>query len=130
MLSSFKRLTMRWRYPDSLPDDVAEALGIALINFSSFDQFIEQLSNEACCRPTTLYRFMPRQAAEAAFRPTARHTECFPRETLCSYYFCEGWLEFILQFDEDNLLRRIWLQHKLIPHQQGCEIHLSDFHPI
>lgn len=126
MLNTFKRLTMRWRYPASLPEEVAEALGISLINFSSFEQFLAQLSSEACCRPTTLYRFMPRDAAEAAFRPTATHIECFPRETLCSYYFCEGWLEFMLQFDEENLLRRIWLQHQFIPQQQGLEIHLGD----
>lgn len=68
---------------------------------------------------------MPRNEAEAAFKNASR-TERFKQNTLCSYYFNEGWMEFILQFDNQARLRRIYLQHKDIDQDSGVEIPLRD----
>lgn len=67
---------------------------------------------------------MPREEAEAAFE-TALRKEKFLHNTLCSYYFNEGWMEFVLQFDEHSRLRRIYIQHKKIEQEEGIEIPLS-----
>jgi hypothetical protein len=66
---------------------------------------------------------MPRKDAEAAFQ-RARRKEHFCRNSLFSYYFHEGWLEFCLHFDEKNRLRRIYLQHKRLESELGVEIPL------
>jgi len=103
----------RLRYPVSLPEDVASDLGITASNFVSFTVFINHLCNLSLCKPKRLMKFMPRAAAEAVFE-TAQRKEHFGRNSLFSYYFHEGWLEFKLYFDEHSRLRRIYLQHKLL----------------
>jgi len=125
IVASLQRLALRWRYSASLPEEIAEALGIILSNFCTFEEFMRRLSDANASRPTKLYRFMPREEAETAFRPTALRMERFTQNTICSYYFHQGWVEFMLQFDENDRLRRIWLQHKSIPHPLGVEIALS-----
>lgn len=67
---------------------------------------------------------MPRNIAEAAFE-RAQRKEKFGRNSLFSYYFNEGWLEFNLHFDEHSRLRRIYLQHKDVDQEQGIEISLQ-----
>jgi hypothetical protein len=67
---------------------------------------------------------MPREEAEAAFQ-TALRKEKFLHNSLFSYYFNEGWMEFVLQFDEHSRLRRIYIQHKKITQEEGIEIPLS-----
>lgn len=116
------RLFLRLRYPVSLPEEIASALGIHLSNSVRFDELLRQLCSPSC-KPTKLARFMPRDKAEAAFG-SARRRERFQRNTLCSYYFTEGWLEFVLQFDDQSRLRRIYLQHKRIHSDHGIEIPL------
>ena len=66
---------------------------------------------------------MPREEAEAAFQ-SAQRKERFGRNSLFSYYFQEGWLEFKLYFDEKARLRRIYLQHKDL-NSDNIEIHLN-----
>jgi len=122
-LDIFYRLLLRFRYPVSLPEDVAQALGIQVSNFMSFEEFVKQLVSPDC-RPTRLTKFMPREKAEEAFEG-AQRTERFKQNTLVSYYFNEGWMEFVLFFDEQSRLRRIYLQHKKIDQDEGIEIHLN-----
>jgi hypothetical protein len=113
---------LRLRYPVSLPEDIATDLGITATNLLTFEELVSQLSSQSC-RPKRLMRFMPREEAEAAFC-SAQRKERFSRNSLYSYYFHEGWLEFKLCFDEHSRLRRIYLQHKHIA-SEYIEIHLN-----
>jgi hypothetical protein len=117
------RVLLRFRYPVSLPEDVAGALGVEITNLISFEEFFSRLVCPSC-RPTRLIKFMPRDKAEAAFHGALRK-ERFRHNTLFSYYFNEGWMEFVLSFDEHSRLRRIYLQHKKIPKEGGIEIQLK-----
>ncbi len=120
----FFNFFLRVRYPASLPEDIATDLGINTSNFLTFEEFVDQLTSHSC-RPKRLTRFMPRDAAEAAFQSALRK-ERFGRNSLFSYYFHEGWLEFSLYFDEQARLRRIYLQHKRLSSEQGVEIPLNE----
>lgn len=122
-LDSVYRFLLRFRYPVSLPENVADALGIPVSNFLTFDEFVKHLSSPNCV-PTNLKKYMPREDAEKAFKGALRQ-ERFKQTTLCSYYFNEGWMEFMLSFDEKSRLRRLYLQHKQIPSPKGIEITLS-----
>lgn len=126
-LDIFYRLLLRFRYPVSLPEDVAKALGIKVSNFVTFEEFVNYLTSNDC-RPTRLLKFMPRDKAEEAFQG-AQRTERFKQNTLISYYFSEGWMEFVLFFDEQSRLRRVYLQHKHITQHEGIEIHLNRMLP-
>lgn len=116
------RFLLRFRYPVSLPEEVASALGIDVSNFVSFEEFVSVLTSPTC-RPTRLTKYMSRERAEEAFK-TALRKERFKRNTLYSYYFNEGWLVFILQFDDQHRLSRIYLQHKRIKQDRGIELSL------
>lgn len=119
---SIRRIFVRFRYPVSLPEDIAEALGIPLPNTLSFRDFVAQITHPASL-PTKLSKFMPRDLAESAFCKAVRK-ERFCEKTLISYYFNEGWLEFMLQFDKQSRLRRIYIHHREIKKDQGVEIPL------
>lgn len=119
----FFQCILRFRYPVSLPEDIATDLGICAPNFLTFEELVSKLTCPSC-RPQRLSRFMPRDAAEAAFQ-CAQRKEKFGRNSLYSYYFHEGWLEFSLYFDEQSRLRRIYLQHKRLEAEQGVEIPLN-----
>ena len=123
LINFFYHFMLRLRYPVSLPEDIATDLGINASNFLTFQELVYQLTNQKC-RPKRLIRFMPREEAEAVFRSALRK-EKFKRNSLFSYYFHEGWLEFILQFDEQSRLRRIYLQHKEIQSETGIELLLN-----
>lgn len=114
---------LRFRYPVTLPEEIATDLGITLSNFLTFEEFVTKLTCRSC-QPKHLQRFMPREAAEAAFQ-SAQRKERFGRSSLFSYYFHEGWLEFSLTFDEQSRLRRIYVQHKKLSKEQGIEIQLA-----
>lgn len=102
----------RFRYPFSTPEDVAKALGARLPNHLSFNKFLCELTHPSFC-PSKLSKYMPREKAEAAF---SNATECFQQNnfSLFSYYFKGGWMEFVLYFDNDSRLRRIYLHHQSI----------------
>jgi hypothetical protein len=117
------RFFLRFRYPITLPEEVAGALGIDLPNFLTFEQFVERLTGPECC-PTRLNRFMPREKAEEAFLH-AHCKELFKQTSLFSFYFTEGYLEFILHFDEQGLLRRLYMHHKRFKEERGVEIRLQ-----
>jgi hypothetical protein len=122
-LDHLYRFFLRFRYPVSLPEDIADALGLPLSNFVTFKEFVRQLLNPSS-RPTRLTKFMPRDQAEAAFK-SARRIEHFKQKTLFSYYFSEGWMEFVLLFDDQSRLRRVYLQHKQLEQEGGVEIPLN-----
>lgn len=123
LLESLRHMLLRFRYPVSMPEDIATALGIPLPNALSFTDFVIRLCQPSCL-PTRLARFMPRELAEKAFCNAIR-TERFYEKTLVSYYFPEGWLEFVLQFDKDSRLRRVYLLHREIQAEHGVEILLG-----
>jgi len=123
MMESLSRFFLRFRYPVSLPEDVANALGVQISNFVTFTEFFNYLTCPLC-QPTRLQKFMPRDLAERAFA----HAQCkehFKNDSLFSFYFSEGWVEFVLQFDGNSKLRRIYLQHKNIDQDLGIEIRLN-----
>lgn len=117
---SVLRFISRFRHQVSLPEDVAMALGVPLSNFVSMPELLQRLCSPNCC-PTRLTRLMKRQDAESAFTRALR-VERFSRHTRCSYYFKNTWLEFDLQFDEQQLLRRVYLHHKQFHREEGVEI--------
>lgn len=123
LIASLRHMILRFRYPVSMPEDIAAALGVPLPNALSFTDFVIRLRHPSCL-PTRLAKFMPRELAEKAFCNAIR-TEKFNEKTLFSYYFSEGWLEFVLQFDRDERLRRIYLMHREINEEDGVEIPLS-----
>ncbi len=122
-INFLNRIFIRWRYPVSLPEDIAGALGVPLSNRMSFEEFVGLLTSPTCC-PSRLIKYMPRHQAEDAFRNALRK-EKFNHLTLFSYYFNEGWMEFVLQFDDQSRLRRIYIQHKNITQDSGIEIPLQ-----
>ncbi|KIC74972.1 hypothetical protein DB41_IB01050 [Neochlamydia sp. TUME1] len=123
MFNFIYRILRRFRYPVSLPEDIAHALGVEFSYGLTFEEFVAQLQCPQL-RSTRLKKYMPRQQAEEAFKSALR-IDRFSQKSLFSYYFNEGWMEFILQFDEQGCLRRVYLQHKYIPEEMGLEILLS-----
>lgn len=122
-LDCFSRFFLRFRYPVTLPEDIAQALGITVSNSIKFDELIKKLTSPDCC-PTKLKKFMNRSEVEEAFC-AAQRKEHFKQISLFSYYFSEGWVEFKLEFDSDSLLRRMYIQHRLIKNERGIELILS-----
>lgn len=110
VLKPLLSLFVRFRYPVSMPEEVAADLGINITNALSFREFIHRLTDPVH-RPTKLNRFMPREQAEEIFRSALRK-EKFQQNSLFSYHFKGGWMEFILQFDEQSRLRRLYIRHK------------------
>lgn len=104
------RFFLRFRYPLSLPEDIAIALGIPLSNFLCFDEVIAHLIHPQM-KPSNLEKFMPRTEAEKAFGNALRK-ESFQNLSLFFYHFNGGWMSFMLQFDEQSRLRRLYIQHK------------------
>ena len=108
LLESLTRLISRFRYPVSLPEDVARDIGMHLPNTLCFLEFLRLLGSPHQ-RPAKLRKFMSRTLAESTFE-SALKKEAFKSCSLFSYYFNKGWLVFALYFDEDSRLRRVYIQ--------------------
>jgi hypothetical protein len=121
IVQSFFELFLRFRYPVSMPRDVATDLGLEISNFVTFQEFTEKLIDPHY-RPTKLSRWMPRNEAEKAFH-CALKKECFSQNSLFSYYFNGSWMEFILHFDDESRLRRLYVRHRDI--KENHEICIS-----
>lgn len=121
VLKPLMHLFIRFRYPFSMPADVAEDLGLSLSNTLTFQEFFNILLDTSQ-RPKKLFRFMPRQQAEQIFQ-YALKKEKFPQNSLFSYHFKGGWVEFFLQFDDQSRLRRLYIRHKDL--KQKHEIPIS-----
>ena len=124
IVRSIFKLLLRFRYPVSLPEEVIDALGIDASHSINFQEFMEVLSNPRS-NPKNLSRFMPRRKAEALFAAAVRK-ERFRYESLYSFYFSESWVEFVLHFDNDSRLRRLYIQHKDLCEEGGVELLLQD----
>lgn len=122
MWSYFSHFTLRFRYPVSMPSEVADALGIELSSKNTLEELIRQLL-ELKCRPQGLMKYMKREAAENRFQNAVKK-ERFNQKTLFSYYFNQGWVEFMLQFDDESRLRRLYLYHYSAGTPRGIEIPL------
>lgn len=117
------RLYLKFCYPVFLPEEIVHDIGIDAGNFLTFDEFVHKLATSSC-HLRRLVKFMPREDAEVFFSKALRK-EHFRHNTLFSYYFQGGWLEFILHYDEHCRLRRLYIQHKNIPSPLGIEIPLA-----
>lgn len=124
LLESLTRLICRFRYPVSLPEDVARDLGMHLPNTLSFQEFLKLLS-APYQRPAKLRKFMSRSLAESTFA-SALKKETFRSCSLFSYYFNKGWLVFALYFDDDARLRRIYLQCPATEIIDGFDLSLEE----
>lgn len=116
----------RFRNPVSLPEDIGLDLGIQVLhNELNFQECMSRLTG-SICQSKYLHKLMPRAHAEAVFKK-AVHKESFKDITLFSYYVYSGWLAFKLVFDEEERLRRVYLQHKAIKDEnEGVEMILKD----
>lgn len=110
LLKPFSHLLVRFRYPISTPEDIANDLGLHCSNLFSFQELMGYLTSPSR-RLTKLCRFMPREQAEEVFRLALRK-EKFSQNSLFSYYFKGGWVEFVLHFDNQSRLRRLYIRHK------------------
>lgn len=124
LLESLTRLISRFRYPVSLPEDVARDLGMNLPNTLSFKEFLQLLSSPHH-RPTKLRKYMLRKTAEETFQ-SALKRETFKSCSLFSYYFNKSWLVLTLYYDEDNRLRRLYLQCPSCESSDGFDIPLEE----
>lgn len=109
LVDELSRLMSRFRHPNSLPEDIANDLGITLSNHYSCEKLLELLASPQC-KPTKLYWMMSRHEAEASFRFFLKK-EQFKSSTLFSYYFNKGWVIFSLYYDHLQRLRRVHLQY-------------------
>lgn len=112
IFKQFSSLFTRLRYPFSTPEDIATDIGLNITNKLTFDEFIYCLTRPGH-RPTKLTKYMPRAQAEMVFRAALRK-ESFRHNSLYSYYFKGGWMEFLLHFDEQSRLRRLYICHKTL----------------
>ena len=123
-LRQFSRLFYRFRHPVTLPEEVACDVGIPLPNGLSCEAVIQRLKdpNQSSNK---LVRMMPREGAEALFHNAVRQ-EKFRKSTLFSYYFASGWMEFSLQYDDQDLLQRVYILHRNIADDRGVEMPLAE----
>jgi len=124
LVKSLTRLINRFRYPASMPEDIAQDLGYHFSNALTFQELLQILSSSAY-RPEHLWRMMPRPLAEMTFR-YALKKETFHSSTLFSYSFHHGWLVFALYFDEHARLRRLFVQCPACVAQKNFDIFLDE----
>ena len=128
IVENLTRLISRFRYPVSLPEDLAKDLGVKLVNTVNFRQLLRIL-HSSDLRCNRLKRLMSRAQAEAIFR-SALKKESFKSSSLFSYYFNKSWLVFALYFDEKDQLRRLYVQCPSCSNFEGFDIHLEEEQPI
>ncbi|MCP5470013.1 MAG: hypothetical protein H7A36_05870 [Chlamydiales bacterium] len=126
LVEKFTRLFCRFRYPVSLPEDLAHDLGMRISNTINFKQLLREL-RASDLRLTRVKRYMPRQLAEKIFQSALRK-ESFKSSSLFSYYFNKSWLVFALYFDENDCLRRLYVQCPSCSGYDGFDIHLEESH--
>ncbi len=120
----FRYFLRRLKYPASLPEDIAEALGVECVEGLSFRELLDVVT-DGKFRPGTLHKFMSRSESEAFFR-SAMRTEFFRNNSLFSYYINRGWMGFELEFDSESRLRRLYFKHRCVEYDRGIEIMLRE----
>jgi len=120
MLTLWLRLTKlvaRIWYPVALPEDIAHCFNLKVSNLLSQEELVRVL-RKSQSYTAFLSRYMPRDIAESVFR-RATSIESFGDKTIISYYFIGGWMEYVLQFDAEDRLRRVYLAHRAL--ERGSE---------
>jgi hypothetical protein len=117
------RTAIGWiRYPRSVPEEVAAALGVTLAQPHCWDELLKHLGSPQWA-PPRLQRLMSRAHAQAAFS-SALQIEEFTHTALCSYHLGGGWLTFDLHFDLEQRLRRLYVRHpQLGPDPRELTLH-------
>jgi hypothetical protein len=120
MLTLWSRLTKlvaRIWYPVALPEDIASCFGLKVSNLLPMEDLVRVLLKSQSYT-SFLSRYMPRDVAESVFR-RATSIESFGDKTIISYYFIGGWMEYVLHFDKEDRLRRVYLCHRAL--ERECE---------
>lgn len=120
--SRLTKLVARIWYPVALPEDIANCFGLKVSNLLSLEDLLGVLKRSQSYT-SFLSRYMPRDIAESVFR-RATSIESFGEKTIASFYFRGGWMEYVLQFDKEDRLRRVYLCHRQIE-SEGVEIPLT-----
>lgn len=121
MMSFFFRM----KHPISSPEEIGRDLGVQTLHRAvSFQECIACLIDENS-PPKNIIKFMQRAEAESKLRSAVRK-ERFKNSSLFSYHLFQGWLAFKMVFDQEDRLRRLYLQHKDLkaPTDEGFEIKL------
>lgn len=124
LLENLSRFICRFRYPVSLPEDIASDIGVDLPNHLNFEEFLKRLASPQNC-PKHLWKWMRRDLAENAFK-SALKSEIFLSSSLFSYYFSQGWVVIALYFDEAETLRRLYVQCPYAETMEGFDIPLDE----
>lgn len=124
MFDALMRFICRFRYPVSLPEDIALDLGINLPNTLNFQEFLKFLSSPHH-RPSKIRKFMEREKAERTFCKALK-CERFKTCSFFSYYFKKNWLVIALHFDDKDRLRRMYLQCPASEKMDGFDIILEE----
>lgn len=125
-MPSLQKFLCRFKHPRSLPEEIGKDLGVQILyNQISFQECIDYLTSPEH-RSKNLKKFMPRKEAEEKFH-FARRKERFKNNSLFSYHIYHGWLAFDLVFDENDRLRRVYMQHQHLEgaSDEGIEIPLN-----
>jgi hypothetical protein len=125
ILENLSRFITRFRYPVTLPEDLANDLGLPLSNSLTFQELMNELAHPTR-KPKTLCRWMRRSTAEKVFQGALKK-EVFCTSSLFSYYFAQGWLVFALYFDENSNLRRLYVQCPSCEVIDGFDIPLIEY---
>lgn len=122
MLGLFRTGFVRLRYPFSLPEEIGSDLGLDVTNQTDFKTLLSFLCS-ASCAPRNLKRFMKRGDVDTLFQNAFR-ADHFSGKSIYCYYFKQGWIEFELIYDNNNLLRRVKLQSQKLS-DEGIELKLN-----
>jgi hypothetical protein len=108
-IDSILYLFHRINYPFSLPSDIAKDLGITTCNRITLPEILQIIKNPDF-KPSSLKKFMTKEAADAIFKHALRK-DIFKQTSRFSYCFSKGVVEFVLFFDEDHRLRRAYIHN-------------------
>ena len=118
------RAVAHLKHPISLPEDIGYALSFPVSNFVSTSELLTILKSDGFM-PHNLSRFMQREKAELYFHK-AITKDYFMDRSIFSYSFHNNFVEFVLEFDADSRLRRLYLRHDSILMQKGKELPLPE----
>lgn len=129
LIKKFLYIFDRFKHPYCFPEDIGKDIGLqVLYNDLSLQGCIEKLTSFEY-RPQNLTRFMPKKEAECCFKSATRK-EKFKNTSLFSYYIFDGWLSFQLIFDDQERLRRIYIQHTTLKDYKGKELEIHLKHAV
>ncbi len=122
-LDSCLRLFCQFKYPLSLPDEVALAIGMRQANFIPFDLLCKTITPPRDA-PKALKKYMNRKEAEKVFK-SALSRKFEPLQSHFSYTVDGTTVNFTLHFDQNERLRRLVVQREEIYFAKGIDIPLE-----